>query len=162
VYNEAMPPLTTLPRRTAARALSRADAFKAHGVSLKYPARSWSGVRWVDGVVVIALRDTDVRVEKEGCSCLLWTPVIEGATSWADSPSKQERLEHCRLAVLQGGAEGIMVCGEAALVKADRSLALHVEKRRNEYWATWGWTARVLLLRTPAKAPAAYGTRVSA
>lgn len=147
-----MSPVATLPAPTVARTLSRIEAFKAQGVSLKYPTRSWSGVRWEDGVVVIAMRDADIQVQDEALSCLLWIPVIEGATSWSDSPSKQERLEHCRLAVLHGGADGLIVCGEAARVKADVLLSLRVEKRRDQYWATWGPTARVLPLRVETEA----------
>jgi hypothetical protein len=147
-----MSPVATLPAPAVARTLSRIEAFKAQGVSLKYPTRSWSGVRWEDGVVVIAMRDADIQVQEEGLSCLLWIPVIEGATSWSDSPSKQERLEHCRLAVLHGGADGLIVCGEAARVKADALLSLRVEKRRDQYWARWGPTARVLPLRVATEA----------
>jgi hypothetical protein len=147
-----MSPVATLPAPTVARTLSRLDAFKAHGVALRYPTRSWSGVRWEDGVVVIAIREADIQVQEEALSCLLWVPVIEGATSWSDSPSKQERLEHCRLAVLHGGADGLIVCGEAARVKADALLSLRVEKRCDRYWATWGPTARVLPLRVATEA----------
>jgi len=137
-----MRPFRIIPRQNPARRLSRADAFEAQGVTLRYPARSWSGVRLADGVVVLAMRECDVQAGDQGFSCLLWGPLIEGATEWADRPSKQERLEHCRLAVLHGGAEGLLVCGEAAQVDPDEVLALRVEKRRDEYWATWGSAAR--------------------
>ena len=49
------------------RKLSRVEAFAGQGVSLRFPARSWSRVRADDGAVVIVL---------------LWAPVIEGATEW--------------------------------------------------------------------------------
>jgi hypothetical protein len=152
-----MPPVATFPKRSIRRTLSREDAFKAQGVSLKYPARSWSGVRLEDGVVVLAIRDADVQIDDEGFSCLLWAPVIEGATCSADSPSKQERLEHCRLAALHRGADGLLVCGDSAQVQPDVILALHVAKRRDEYWATWGCPARILPLRNSLNAPLGAG-----
>ena len=96
------------------------------------------GVRRRDGVVVLAIREGDVQVRGEGYRCLLWGPVVEGATEWVDRPSKQERLEHCRIAALHGGGEGLVVRGEAAQVDCSAVLALHVEKRGAEYWATWG------------------------
>ena len=53
-------------------ALSRARAFEWHGVTLKFPARSRSGVRADDGMVVFALPAAQVRLDDWGCSCLLW------------------------------------------------------------------------------------------
>lgn len=132
------------PRQTPERKLSRVQAFDAQGVTLRYPARSWSGVRRSDGVVVLAMREGDVQVYAEGYRCLLWSPVVEGATEWVDRPSKLERLEHCRIAALHGGAEGLVVRGEAAQVDCNAVLALHVEKRGAVYWATWGSADRML------------------
>ncbi|HSU62636.1 MAG TPA: hypothetical protein VLJ12_02050 [Burkholderiales bacterium] len=131
------------------------DAFEAQGVTLRYPARSWSGVRLEDGVVVLALRECDVEGHDEGFSCLLWAPLIEGVTPWVDRPSRHERLEHCRLALVHGGADGLLVCGDAALVEPDAMLALRVEKRRDEYWATWGFAART-------QTPRFYAARIAA
>ena len=139
------------PRQNPVRRLSRAHAFEAQGVTLRYPTRSWSGVRFEDGVVVLALRECDIQGHDEGFSCLLWAPLIEGVTHWADRPSRQERLEHCRLAVVHGGADGLLVCGDAALVEPDALLALRVEKRRDEYWATWGFAARTQTPRRGAR-----------
>ena len=121
-------------------------------------------MRLKDGAVVLAIRECDVHGDDEGFSCLLWTPVIEATTEWVDRPSKQERLEHCRLAIVHGGADGLLVCGEAALVEPDAILALRVEKRRDEYWATWGFAART---QTPERAREArfasfYETRIAA
>jgi hypothetical protein len=99
-------------------------------------------VRFDDGVVVLALRERDVEGHDDGFKCLLWAPPTEGITQWADRPSRQERLEHCRLALVHGGADGLLVCGAAALVEPDAILALRVEKRGDEYWATWGFAAR--------------------
>jgi len=159
-----MRPFRITPRQNPARRLSRLHAFEARGVTLRYPARSWSGVRLEDGVVVLAIRECDVQGQDEGFSCLLWTPLIEGVMEWADRPSRRERLEHCRLAALHGGAEGLLVCGKAAQVAPNAILALHVEKRRDEYWATWGFAART---QTPRGAREArfsrfYATRIAA
>src|SRR5204862_1649 len=82
------------------------------------------------GVVVLALRGCDVEGHDDGFSCLLWAPPTEGTPQWVDRPSRQERLEHCRLALVHGGADGLLVCGDAGLVEPDAILALRVEKRR--------------------------------
>src|SRR2546428_10626208 len=135
-----MRPFRITPRQNPARRLSRVHACEAQGVTRRYPARSWSGVRFDDGVVVFALRECDVEGHDDGFSCLLWAPPIEG--QWVDRPSRQERLEHCRLALVHGGADGLLVCGDAGLVEPDAILALRVEKRRDEDWAPWGVAAR--------------------
>jgi len=139
-------------------------AFEAQGVTLRYPARSWSGVRFDDGVVVFALRECDVEGHDDGFSCLLWAPSIEGTTQWVDRPSRQERLEHCRLALVHGGADGLLVCGDAGLVEPDAILALRVEKLRDEDWATWGLAARTQTPRGGRDARFArfYATRIAA
>ncbi|HYG54269.1 MAG TPA: hypothetical protein VD965_03120 [Burkholderiales bacterium] len=118
--------------------IPRIQAFSAQGVTLAYPERSWSGVREDDGAVVIGMREAEVQVSADGFRCLLWSPVIEGATEWLDRPIKQERLGHCRLAIARGGADGLVVCGARAEVEAGFVLALRVEKVGNEYWAFWG------------------------
>ena len=119
------------------RKVSRVEAFAERGVSLQLRTRSWSGVR-ADGAVVIAVREGEVQSAFDGFRCLLWAPVIEGATEWIDRPSKTERLQHCRLAVLNGGAEGLLVGGPRGEVNADSVLTLRVELREGEYWAFWG------------------------
>src|SRR3989442_6020076 len=148
-----MRPFTITPRQNPARRLSRVHAFEAQGVTLRYPARSWSGVRLEDGVVVLALRECDVEGHDDGFSCLLWAPLIEGVTQWVDRPSRHERLEHCRLALVHGGADGLLVCGDAALVEPDALLALRVEKRRGGGLGTGGVRARA------PKAPGGAGAR---
>ncbi len=120
------------------RKVSRIEAFAEQGVSLRFPARSWSGVRADDGAVVIAVREGEVQSAFDGFRCLLWAPVIEGATEWIDRPAKAERLGHCRLAVLNGGAEGLLVGGPRGEVNVDSVLTLRVELREGEYWAFWG------------------------
>ena len=117
--------------------LSRLRTFAAQDVGLKYPSRSWSGVRAADGTVVFAIRARDVQVDDLGCSSLLWSP---SAAAWMDPASMQERLEHCRLAVHQGGAEGFLVRG--AGVEPSELIALAVEKAGEEYWAQWGSVTR--------------------
>jgi hypothetical protein len=116
-------------------------AFEAQGVTLKYPSHSWSGVRGSDGGVVVAIRATCVQVDDGGCSCLLWSPAIE-AKEWMERASHQERLEHCRLAVRHGTAEGLLAYGETAAFDADDVVALLVAKIGTQYWARWGSVAR--------------------
>jgi hypothetical protein len=118
--------------------ISRIQAFTDQGVALAYPARSWSGVRGNDGAVVIGMREAEVLVSADGFRCLLWSPVIEGATEWVDRPIKQERLGHCRLAFASGGADGLVVCGAHAEVEPGFVLSLRIEKVGAEYWAFWG------------------------
>jgi len=127
--------LTLFP--TGSRRISRVQAFTEQGVSLAYPPRSWSGVR-EDGAVVIAIRAGEVQASFDGFRCLLWSPVIEGATEWVDRPMKQERLGHCRLAATLGSADGLLVSGAAADVERGAAFPLRVEKRGVEYWAFWG------------------------
>ena len=67
----------------------------------------------------------------------------------------QERLEHCRLAAEGGGAEGLLVYGERmeGTLPDDKALSvqgvdphivltLRVDKRGEEYWASWGGANR--------------------
>src|SRR4051812_23648200 len=86
-------PMTSLPKLRPSR-ISRIEAFAEQGVSLAFPPRSWSGVREDDGGVVIAIREGEVQSAFDGFRCLLWSPVIEGATQWVDRPIKEERLNH--------------------------------------------------------------------
>jgi hypothetical protein len=116
------------------RRLPRANAFAARGVALRYPERSWSGVSTRDGAVVLAMRTADVHVGDDGCSCLLWAR----AMAWVHGPSKQERLQHCQLAMLHGAAEGLLDYGESAGVNPDESVSLRVIRICGEYWAKWG------------------------
>jgi hypothetical protein len=133
--------ILSVPRRHPARRLSRPLAFKAQGVALKFPARSCSGIRCEDGVVVFALSEGDVRFGEAGCSCLLWAPLAESAAPSVDRPIRQERLEHCRLAVLHGGADGLVLRGAGAEADPGEVLLLRVEKLGAEYWARWGSAA---------------------
>ncbi|MGQ0651067.1 MAG: hypothetical protein ACT4P4_02180 [Betaproteobacteria bacterium] len=130
-----------MSRAPSPERISRVQAFAEQGVSLAYPQRSWSGVRADDGGVVIAIREGEIQCAFEGFRCLLWSPVIEGATEWVDRPIKHERLSHCRIAATFGGADALVVCGAAAEVERGKVFTLRVEKIGAEYWAFWGATA---------------------
>ena len=131
-----MGPSQVLPLPSGA--LSRARFFQSHGVVLESPARSRSGVRHDDGMVVFAMPLARVRTEAWGCSCLLWTAkdrLIDYAVS-------AERLRHCRLAVRHGAAEGFLLDKDGAPAERNPLLALRVARRGREYWANWGCVAR--------------------
>jgi hypothetical protein len=113
--------------------LTRVRAFGARGVKLKYPSRSWSGVRADDGAVILAIRARDLRRDKRGSRCMIWPP--RGIPAAMDRASRDERLKHCRLAELRGGAEGLLAYGDEASVDADVVLSLRVVRRGEEYWA---------------------------
>lgn len=129
--------------------VSLIEAFEAQGVALTHPRRSWSGTRHVDGSVVLAIREHDVQTHAAGFSCLLWAPVIEGATEWVDRPTKRERLQHCRLAYMHGQASGLIVHAGSGAVERGAVLTLRIDKRLREYWATWGSSARAQCLPRP-------------
>lgn len=113
--------------------LTRFRAFGARGVKLKYPSRSWSGVRGDDGAVILAIRARDLRRHKRGSRCMLWGP--NGLQAAMDRASFDERLRHCQLAEQRGGAEGLLTYGEEATVDPDVVLSLRVVRRGAEYWA---------------------------
>lgn len=131
------------------RLVSRTKAFEAHGVALKSRAWSRSGVRESDGAVVLCVWADDVQNGGGAASCLLWAPNVGGKRPWSDKPGGQERLEHCRLALERGTAEGLLVYGtpiegtlpeeKAKVAGADarNALELKVEMRGDEYWGTW-------------------------
>jgi hypothetical protein len=131
--------------------LPRSRAFGARGVWLEDPRTSWSGVRKADGMVVIALWQAAVQSVDGGCICLLWSPNKEGLRPWSDSAAGRERLEHCKLAVGRGAAEGLLVHGEPLEgrlpedrartvlgIDAETVIQFRVELRGGEYWACWG------------------------
>ena len=134
--------------------IPRRAAFALHGVHLNAGMSSWGGVRQPEGVVVIAVWADDVRSEAGGCSYLLWAPNQAGSRPWSDMPGGTERLEHCKLAIERGGAEGFLVHGvrldgmlpeqRARSVRGvDPAVALkfQVVQRGAEYWAVWGRAA---------------------
>jgi hypothetical protein len=140
----------------ARRLVSRGKAFELHGISPRN--RSWSlgGIR-TDGAVVLTVRAVDVQRAEGGSSCLLWGPNVDDSRPWSDSPGGKERLEHCRIALERGAAEGLLAYAkravgaapEAKSAGADRLdpktvLNLRVEKRGEEYWGTWAQETRVV------------------
>ena len=134
--------------------VTRRKAFELHGVTPRNRVWSRGGVR-SDGAVVLALRVEDVQRNGVASACLLWGPNVENSRPWSDTPAGQERLEHCRIALERGTAEGLLayggpamngtaspipVGGKAERVDAQTVLKLEVESRDGEYWARW--TAR--------------------
>jgi hypothetical protein len=144
------------PKGAAGRLVARGKAFEMQGVRLQSRAWSRSAVRETDGTVVISVWAGDVRQDKGINSCLLWAPNVDGSRPWSDKPGGLERLEHCRQALAQGSAQGLLVYGEAAEgwlpeektqsvegVDAENVLDLRIEKRGEEYWASWNEVRRV-------------------
>ena len=118
---------------------------------LQDPRTSWSGVRKADGMVVMALWQAAVQSIDGGCVCLLWSPNTDGTRPWSESAAGRERLEHCKLALERGTAEGLLVHGELLEgrlpedrartvlgIDAETVVRFEVELRGREYWATWG------------------------
>ena len=68
---------------------------------------------------------------------------------------KQERLEHCRLALRDGRAGGLLVYSGSGDVERNAMLAMRVEARHGEYWATWGSSASVRRPKVPVMSCAA-------
>lgn len=139
------------PRSRAGRLIARTRAFEARGVWLHNRRTSWSGVRKSDGTVVMALWADSIESAHGGCSYLLWAPNVDGSRPWSDQEAGRERLAHCRQALGQGRAEGLLVYGErfAAHIPEHKAHAVHgvdreivvafqVEMRGAEFWATWG------------------------
>ena len=142
---------TMAPPRVRRRLIARSKAFQARGVYLQDARTSWSGVRRMDGMVVMALWQPAVRSQDGGCACLLWAPNVDGRRSWSNSPAGRERLEHCKLGMARDGAEGLLVYGQPlegrlpedrartiSGIDAETVVNFNVEMRGAEYWATWG------------------------
>lgn len=106
--------------------LTRFRAFHERGVRLKFPTRSWSGVRADDGTVILAVRARDLRRDERGSRCKLSPP---------HAAAHDEFMRHCRLAELRGRAEGLLTYGDEAMVDADVLLPLSVVRRGADYWA---------------------------
>ena len=135
----------------ARRLISRGKAFEARGVHLDDARGSWGGVRGSDGVVVMSLWADEVKSRDGACNYLLWAPNVDGTRPWSDTPSGQERLKHCQLALAGAGAEGLLVFGERldGHLPEEKARSVHgidpetvlrfkVEKQGDEYWAVWG------------------------
>lgn len=139
------------PGVKARRLMARVKAFEARGVFLADARTSWGGVRKADGRVVMALWADAVESLDGGCRYLLWAPNVDGSRPWSEMPGGRERLEHCKRAAAQGGAEGLLVYGQplATHLPEHKAFAVHgadaetvlsfeVEQRGAEFWATWG------------------------
>lgn len=134
------------------RLISRAKALQARGVFLGEGAGGWSGLRKSDGTVVMCLWAGDVLSNGGGgCRQLLWAPNTDGARPWSETAAGKERRAHCKLAMEQGGAEGLLVYGERldGHIAEDKARSVHgadpevvvrfqVEQHGEEYWAVWG------------------------
>ena len=137
--------------RRATRLISRTSAFQARGIYLPEVGNSWSGVPKADGMVVFSLWVRGIVSGPDGCSCLLWQPNLAGAQPWSTTEAGKLRLEHCRLALAQGAAEGLLVHGEAldGYLPEHKARTVHgvdpevvvnltVQQRGEQYWAVWG------------------------
>jgi len=140
----------------ARRLVTRGKAFEMHGVRVRSRVWSRGGVR-SDGAVVLAVVADEVQEADGACSYLLWAPNVDDSRPWSDTPGGKERLEHCRIALERGAAEGLLVYGKRAAgaapkdngtsaerVDAETVLSLRVEKRGEEYWATCAAPKRVV------------------
>lgn len=123
-------------------AAARAWFFAWQGVHLQFPARSRSGVRAGDGMVVFAMPATAVLADDWGQSCLLWAPARR-APARLDKEIEHETLQNCRRAVRHAMAEGFLVYDDAAMLRQNTMLSLRVVKAGREYWARWGHMTRV-------------------
>lgn len=139
------------PRHKERHLISRSKAFEARGVHVQDARSSWSGVRKADGAVVMSLWAGAVESADGSCSVLLWAPNRDGSRPWSDMAAGKERLEHCRLALERGSAEGLLVYGErldghlpehkarsVRGVDPETVVMFQVEQRGDEYWAVWG------------------------
>lgn len=140
------------PLRTRARHLvARSKAFEARGVYLQDPRTDWGGVRLRDRAVVLALWADKVVSSDGSCRYLLWAPNLGGARPWSEKPAGRARLQHCKCALQNGRAEGLLAYGEALQgfipedkahtvygIDADVVLELQVALEGEQYWAVWG------------------------
>lgn len=140
----------------ARRLVTRGKAFEIHGVAVGNRVWSRGGVR-NDGAVVLAITADEVQKADGAHSYLLWAPNVADSQPWSDTPGGKERLEHCRIALERGAAEGLLVYGKRAAgaapkdngtsaerVDAETVLSLRIEKRGEEYWATCAAPKRVV------------------
>lgn len=125
----------------------RARFFHSHGVTIESQARSRSGVREEDGMVVFAMPAERVSMDAWGCSCLLWA----GSKQSGHEALSVETLRHCRLAQQHGVAEGFLLDRDQAPMERQDLLGLRVVKVGTEYWARWGNVARAA--HSGARAP---------
>lgn len=127
------------------RLVTRGKAFEMRGVSLRNRVSSRGGIR-TDGAVVMGLRADEVQKAGDADSYLLWAPNSDASRPWSDSVGGKERLEHCRIALERGAAEGLLIYNgkNADQVDAETVLDLRVERRGEEYWGTCTAKRRVV------------------
>jgi hypothetical protein len=134
--------------------ISRSKAFAMRGVKLRNPRWSWGGIRQSDGAVIFTIWHGDIQKDGDTCRYMLWGPNRGGDQPWSDSPGGKERLEHCRMALPKGEAEGVLIYGEiqgtdlptgeaSKVTGADPNTVLRFEVRLEgeEYWAVWRTSA---------------------
>jgi hypothetical protein len=120
-------------RAGIARLVSRRRAFEMNGVSARNRVWSSGGMR-SDGAVFLTLRADEMQKADGAHSYLLWAPNIADSRPWSDTAGGKERLEHCRVALERGTAQGLLMYGKR--VDGETVLHLRLEKRGEEYWAT--------------------------
>ena len=138
-------------KKTGRSLVSRGKAFELRGAVLTSVRSSWGSVRKADNTVIFCLWKDSIQSEGGTCSYLLWAPNIAGARPWSERTGGKERLEHCKLALQNAGAEALLAYGvplEGMLpedraqtidgVDEDTVLLIQVERRGEEYWAVWG------------------------
>jgi hypothetical protein len=132
--------------RSDLRLVSRAKAFAARGA--RPASRLWSrGAIRADDTVVLMLSAEAAEKAAGAAHYLLWAPNVGASHPWSDTASGRERLQHCRIALERGAAEGLLTYGKRAAgaapgdtgttrerIDAETVLALRVEKRGEEYW----------------------------
>jgi len=140
--------LRSRPRGLASRPrlVTWRRACQLHGVSVRSGKWSRGGIR-PDGAVLMGIAAEDVRRDKDGERYLLWAPNEGLSRPWSDTPGGQERLQHCRIALERGAAEGLLTYSKRAAAGAEPDdegpalrasstlLSLRVEKLGEEYWA---------------------------
>ena len=108
------------------RLMSRSKAFAMRGVKLRNSRWSWGGVRTSDGMVVFTVWAADVQRDGQTSRYMLFGPDRGGDRPWADTPGGKERAEHCKLALKNGEAEGILIYGDRSLDRKEDDLKLQL------------------------------------
>ena len=142
----------------ANRAVLRARFFQSHGVTLESHARSRSGVREEDGMVVFAMPVERVRsTHGVAASCCGLAAIACAMTrsAWrrctiADSPFST------------ASPRAFCSAGTTRQWSVRELLALRVVKVGREYWAKWGHAVRAELARARVCNDGARSRRTSA
>lgn len=137
-------------KQRTTKLVAKRKAFEMRGVTLKNTRWSWGGIRPADGVVVFSVWKDEVSETEKGYEYLLWGPNHDGSRPWADKHGGREQLEHCKLALAAGEAEGLLIFGErrgldlppdqaSRVMGADPHTIIRFrpEMLGEEYWAVW-------------------------